>query len=160
MSGGNVDQNLARALLSHASGDAGRARTGTVSKGHARHAGVPVGCKSRGCALWAGRALMGPQSPPQSGRPFGSFCFMIPRLELLEAAGCCLLSCTLAWKPSIGPRGQVSNTCKCLRSCVSAYIALPCCSSCRHVISAMAWLNWPKIAGPKDTSNVCFRLDH
>ncbi len=34
---------------------------------------------------------------------FGSYCFLLPRLELLEAAGCCLLSCTLAWRESVGP---------------------------------------------------------
>ena len=34
---------------------------------------------------------------------FGSYCFLLPRLELLEAAGCCLLSCTLAWRPQLSP---------------------------------------------------------
>ena len=44
--------------------------------------------------------------PSPEWSSFGSFCFMIPRLELLEAAGCCLLSCTLAWKPQLGPQDR------------------------------------------------------
>lgn len=32
---------------------------------------------------------------------FGSYCFLLPRLELLEASGCCLLCCTLAWRESV-----------------------------------------------------------
>ena len=55
---------------------------------------------------------------------FGSYCFLLPRLELLEAAGCCLLSCTLAWRESVGPSER--------RACKSHLL----CSSILLVYSA------------------------
>ncbi|KAK9847737.1 hypothetical protein WJX84_001736 [Apatococcus fuscideae] len=42
------------------------------------------------------------QSPSREWAEFGSYIFMLPRLELMEAAGCSLLSCTLAWGPPGG----------------------------------------------------------
>ena len=42
---------------------------------------------------------------------FGSYCFLLPRLELLEASGCCLLSCTLAWRESVGPSERCASAC-------------------------------------------------
>lgn len=53
-----------------------------------------------------GTRFNGASQPSPEWQAFGSFCFMIPRLELLEAAGCCLLSCTLAWKPQLGPQDR------------------------------------------------------
>lgn len=53
-----------------------------------------------------GTRFDGASQPAPEWQAFGSFCFMIPRLELLEAAGCCLLSCTLAWKPQLGPQDR------------------------------------------------------
>jgi hypothetical protein len=41
-------------------------------------------------------------TPSPEWAPFGAYCFLLPRLELLEAAGCALLSCTLAWRPQAG----------------------------------------------------------
>jgi len=38
-------------------------------------------------------------APAAEWAPFGSFCLLLPRLELLEAATCSLLACTLAWRP-------------------------------------------------------------
>ena len=37
------------------------------------------------------------QAPAPEWRPFGSFCFLLPQVEYLEAANCALLSLTLAW---------------------------------------------------------------
>ncbi|KAK9841086.1 hypothetical protein WJX84_008308 [Apatococcus fuscideae] len=42
------------------------------------------------------------QVPSPEWADFGSFIFMLPRLELMEAAGCSLLACTLAWGPAGG----------------------------------------------------------
>ncbi len=53
-----------------------------------------------------GTRFNGASQPSPEWQAFGSFCFMIPRLELLEAAGCCLLSCTLAWKPQLDPQDR------------------------------------------------------
>ncbi|KAK9837268.1 hypothetical protein WJX81_002656 [Elliptochloris bilobata] len=38
-------------------------------------------------------------APAREWAPFGAFCMLLPRLELLEAATCSLLACTLAWRP-------------------------------------------------------------
>ena len=38
-------------------------------------------------------------APAAEWAPFGAFCMLLPRLELLEAATCSLLACTLAWRP-------------------------------------------------------------
>ena len=38
-------------------------------------------------------------APAAEWAPFGAFCLLLPRLELLEAAPCSLLACTLAWRP-------------------------------------------------------------
>jgi hypothetical protein len=53
-----------------------------------------------------GTRFNGASQPSPEWQPFGSFYFVIPRLEMLEAAACCLLSCTLAWKPELGPQDR------------------------------------------------------
>ena len=49
-----------------------------------------------------GTRFDGAGAPASEWAAFGSYCFLLPRLELLEASGCCLLSCTLAWRESVG----------------------------------------------------------
>ena len=49
-----------------------------------------------------GTRFDGAGAPAPEWAAFGSYCFLLPRLELLEASGCCLLSCTLAWRESVG----------------------------------------------------------
>lgn len=53
--------------------------------------------------LLGGTRFDGSVPPSPEWASFGTYCFLLPRLELLEAAGCCLLSCTIAWMPSCGP---------------------------------------------------------
>ena len=43
------------------------------------------------------------QQPAPEWREFGSYCFLIPRLELTEASGCHLLACTVAWDAAHSP---------------------------------------------------------
>jgi isochorismate synthase/2-succinyl-5-enolpyruvyl-6-hydroxy-3-cyclohexene-1-carboxylate synthase/2-succinyl-6-hydroxy-2,4-cyclohexadiene-1-carboxylate synthase/O-succinylbenzoate synthase len=37
------------------------------------------------------------QQPAAEWERFGAYCFLLPQLEFLEAAECCLLACTVAW---------------------------------------------------------------
>lgn len=56
-----------------------------------------------GAAAWprirafGGSRFHAEQAPSPEWREFGSYCFLIPRLEFLEASGCCILACTVAW---------------------------------------------------------------
>ncbi len=48
-------------------------------------------------------------APAPEWAPFGAFCLLLPRLELLEAATCSLLSCTLAWRAGAQNPSQPVN---------------------------------------------------
>ena len=105
MSGGNADQNLARALLSMqvlTQGAPGQALSGRDMQSMEAF----LSSANPRVRAMGGTRFDGASEPSPEWRPFGSFCFMIPRLELLEAAGCCLLSCTLAWKATLGPEDR------------------------------------------------------
>ncbi len=39
------------------------------------------------------------RAPGPEWEAFGSYCFVLPLLELTEAEDCCLLAVTLAWDP-------------------------------------------------------------
>lgn len=79
-------------------------------------------------------------APSHEWAPFGSYCFLLPRLELLEAAGCALLACTLAWRPQVGEAERCAVVQK--LQAVRTLLAHPCphsraqqhaiCSLCMH----------------------------
>ncbi len=64
--------------------------------------------------LLGGTRFDGCTAPSPEWAAFGSYCFLLPRLELLEAAGCCLLSCTVAWRPACGPAERQESLTACL----------------------------------------------
>jgi isochorismate synthase/2-succinyl-5-enolpyruvyl-6-hydroxy-3-cyclohexene-1-carboxylate synthase/2-succinyl-6-hydroxy-2,4-cyclohexadiene-1-carboxylate synthase/O-succinylbenzoate synthase len=49
------------------------------------------------------------QQPAAEWERFGAYCFLLPQLEFLEAAECCLLACTVAWDRDAAASSGVSE---------------------------------------------------